>query len=115
MIASMLEGNAYGSEIRERVEEFGISHSSLDTLYRTLHVMEAEGLIFSVRKSSEVLLSRRRFEPTEAGEAYLEFWAHSLAQQRKEIDGFLSVYESLNGPENSSEAFRTFEGGADGS
>jgi DNA-binding PadR family transcriptional regulator len=76
--------------------------------------MEAEGLIFSVRKSSEVLLSRWRFEPTEAEEAYLEFWAHSLAQYRKVIDGFLSVYEILNSPEDSHKAFRTSEGGTDG-
>ncbi len=58
-------------------------------MYRTLRIMEKEGLVVSDGEDDEVLLSRWRFEPTEAGEAYLEFCAHSLAQYKEDTERFL--------------------------
>lgn len=97
LLVSMLEGNFYGSQLKSRVEELGFDLPRQGTMYRALHTMEREGLVISNRDGSEDLLSRWRFEPTEAGEAYLEFWAHSLAQYREEIERFFSVYEGLDG------------------
>lgn len=96
LIAAMLEGNVYGGQIRARTEEFGFDLSSPETVYETLHAMQEEGLIVSNRNGGEVLLSRWTFEPTEAGEAYLEFWAHSLMRYREEMDRFFRIYNALN-------------------
>lgn len=107
LLVSMLEGNVYGGEFESRVEALGFNLSRPGVMYRTLYTMEQEGLIVSDRRENEALLSRWRFEPTEAGEAYLEFWVHSLSQYREDTEQFLRAYESMN-----DRMLQTLEGGA---
>lgn len=84
----MLEGNAYGGQFESRVGALGFGN--------------------------EVLLSRWRFGPAGAGEAYLEFWTHSLAQYREEMERFFQVYESIAGSLQPYGTFGTLEGGKNG-
>jgi len=114
LIMSMLEGNAYGGQIKRRVEELGYGPSRPGTMYRTLRIMEKEGLVVSDGEDAEVLLSRWRFEPTEAGEAYLEFWAHSLAQYKEDTERFLRIHESIAGSGQPHRAVEVLEGGKNG-
>ncbi|MBA2345299.1 MAG: helix-turn-helix transcriptional regulator [Rubrobacter sp.] len=109
LLVSMLEGNVYGGQLKSRVEELGFELSRSGMMYRALHTMDQEGLVVSEHVGDEVLLSRWRFGLTEAGEVYLEFWAHSLAQYRKELDEFLRIYEALNVSQSSGELDRKFE------
>ncbi|MBA3388976.1 MAG: PadR family transcriptional regulator [Actinomycetota bacterium] len=96
LLVSMLEGNVYGGQFESRVEALGFSLPRPGMMYQTLRTMEQEGLIVSDRAEDEVLLSRWRFEPTEAGEAYLEFWVQSLSQYQRDTEQFLRAYESMS-------------------
>ncbi len=42
--------------------------------------------------------SQRPYAIAEPGEAYLEFWANSLAWYRKEIDLFFRPYDERSAP-----------------
>ncbi|MBV9454486.1 MAG: helix-turn-helix transcriptional regulator, partial [Rubrobacter sp.] len=86
------EWNSYGYELMERAAAFGFEAMNPGTLYRTLRQMEKEGLCVSRWETSEGGPARRVYSITEAGEAYLGFWARSLEQYRQTMDTFFRLY-----------------------
>ena len=62
------------------------------TFYRTLRQMEKDGMVSSNWDTSEAGPARRVYSITEAGEAYLKFWAESLDQYQKMMDSFFQLY-----------------------
>jgi PadR family transcriptional regulator PadR len=62
------------------------------TLYRTLRNMEKDGLCESEWETSRGGPARRVYSITDAGVAYLEFWAEALEQYRRNMDAFFSLY-----------------------
>jgi PadR family transcriptional regulator PadR len=54
--------------------------------------MEKEGLCVSKWKTSKGGPARRVYSITEAGEAYLDFWAESLEHYRQVMDTFFRLY-----------------------
>jgi PadR family transcriptional regulator, regulatory protein PadR len=63
------------------------------TLYRTLRQMEKEGLCESEWDTTYGGgPARRMYSITDAGEAYLEFWAKSLEKYRQKMDALLRFY-----------------------
>src|ERR687884_1757246 len=92
ILLSLREWNSYGYELMERAAAFGFEAMNPGTLYRTLRHMEKEGLCVSKWETSKGGPARRVYSITEAGEAYLDFWAESLEQYRQVMDTFFRLY-----------------------
>jgi poly-beta-hydroxybutyrate-responsive repressor len=92
ILVTLREWNSYGYELMERAAAFGFEAMNPGTLYRTLRHMEKEGLCVSKWETSKGGPARRVYSITEAGEAYLDFWAESLEQYRQVMDTFFRLY-----------------------
>ena len=92
ILVTLREWNSYGYELMERAAAFGFEAMNPGTLYRTLRHMEREGLCVSKWETSKGGPARRVYSITEAGEAYLDFWAESLEQYRQVMDTFFRLY-----------------------
>jgi PadR family transcriptional regulator PadR len=76
----------------ERAAAFGFEAINPGTLYRTLRQMEKEGIVESTWETSKGGPARRMYTITDAGEAYLDFWADALEQYRRNMDTFFRLY-----------------------
>ena len=92
ILLALREWNSYGYELMQRAAAFGFGAMNPGTLYRTLRQMEKEGLCESRWETSRGGPARRMYSITDAGEAYLDFWATSLEQYRKTMDTFFRLY-----------------------
>jgi len=54
--------------------------------------MEENGVVKSKWETSGDGPARRMYSITDAGEAYLDFWANSLRQYKQTMDAFLRIY-----------------------
>jgi poly-beta-hydroxybutyrate-responsive repressor len=86
------EWNSYGYELLERTTAFGFEAMNPGTLYRTLRHMEKNGAVKSAWDASKGGPPRRMYSITDAGEAYLDFWATSLEQYQRNVDVFFRLY-----------------------
>jgi PadR family transcriptional regulator, regulatory protein PadR len=92
ILLTLREWNSYGYELMERTAAFGFEAMNPGTLYRTLRQMEKEGVVESKWETSKGGPARRMYTITDAGEAYLDFWAQALEQYRRNMDVFFSLY-----------------------
>jgi PadR family transcriptional regulator len=92
ILLSLREWNSYGYELMERTAAFGFEAMNPGTLYRTLRQMEKEGVVESKWETSKGGPARRVYTITDAGEAYLGFWAEALEQYRRNMDSFFRLY-----------------------
>ena len=92
ILLTLREWNSYGYELMERTAAFGFEAMNPGTLYRTLRQMEKEGVVESKWETSKGGPARRMYTITDAGEAYLDFWAEALEQYRRNMDVFFSLY-----------------------
>jgi poly-beta-hydroxybutyrate-responsive repressor len=76
----------------EKMTSFGLTAMNPGTFYRTLRQMEKDGMVRSSWDTSEGGPARRIYSITDAGEAYLKFWADSLDQYQKMMDNFFRLY-----------------------
>ncbi len=92
ILLSLREWNSYGYELMERASAFGFEAMNPGTLYRTLRQMEKEGIVESTWETSRGGPARRMYTITDAGRAYLDFWAKSLEQYQKTMENFFRLY-----------------------
>ncbi len=92
ILLSLREWNSYGYELMERTAAFGFEAMNPGTLYRTLRQMEKDGVVESEWETSRGGPARRVYSITDAGEAYLDFWAQALEQYRSNMDSFFRLY-----------------------
>ena len=92
ILVMLREWNSYGYEMMERMAEFGLEAMNPGTLYRTLRHMEKNGAVKSAWDTSKGGPPRRMYSITDAGEAYLQFWAKSLEQYQRNMDAFFRIY-----------------------
>lgn len=92
ILLTLREWNSYGYELMERATAFGFEAMNPGTLYRTLRQMEKDGIVESSWETSKGGPARRMYTITDAGEAYLEFWAKSLEAYRRNMDAFFKLY-----------------------
>ena len=92
ILLSLREWNSYGYELMERASAFGFEAMNPGTLYRTLRQMEKEGIVESTWETSRGGPARRMYSITDAGRAYLDFWAQSLEQYQRTMDNFFRLY-----------------------
>ncbi len=92
ILVTLREWNLYGYKLMERLTAFGFEAMNPGTLYRTLRQMEKDGVVKSKWETSKGGPARRVYSITDAGEAYLDFWARSLEQYRRNMDTFFRLY-----------------------
>jgi PadR family transcriptional regulator, regulatory protein PadR len=93
ILLTLRECTSYGYKLMEQAAAFGFVAMNPGTLYRTLRHMERDGLCESKwDTTSGGGPARRVYSITDAGEAYLNFWAKSLEQYRRHMDVFFSLY-----------------------
>jgi len=92
LLLMLREWSSYGYELMEKMATFGLSAMNPGTFYRTLRQMEKDGMVSSNWDTSEGGPARRVYSITEAGEAYLEYWAESLDQYQRMMDTFFQLY-----------------------
>ena len=92
ILLTLSECASYGYELMERTARFGFEALNPGTLYRTLRHMERDGLCESEWETSKGGPARRVYSITDAGEAYLEFWAEALEQYQRNMDAFFRLY-----------------------
>ena len=92
VLLMLRQWSSYGYELMEKMAAFGLTAMNAGTFYRTLRQMEKDGMVNSNWDTSEAGPARRVYSITEAGEAYLKFWAESLDQYQKMMDSFFQLY-----------------------
>lgn len=92
LLLMLREWSSYGYELMEKVATFGLATMNPGTFYRTLRQMEKDGMVRSSWDTSETGPARRMYSITEAGEAYLKYWADSLSQYQRMMDTFFRLY-----------------------
>lgn len=92
LLLFLRDGISHGDELQERLDALGVEGIQPEETYQNLRKMEWEGLVRCDREDDGKGISERRYEITEVGRAYLEFWANSLTQYREEMNLFLDTY-----------------------
>ncbi|HEX9130842.1 MAG TPA: poly-beta-hydroxybutyrate-responsive repressor [Ktedonobacteraceae bacterium] len=92
LLLMLREWSSYGYELMEKMSTFGLAAMNPGTFYRTLRQMEKDGMVSSSWDTSEGGPARRVYSITEAGEAYLNYWAESLNQYQRMMDTFFRLY-----------------------
>jgi len=92
VLLMLRQWSSYGYELMEKMAAFGLNAMNAGTFYRTLRQMEKDGMVSSSWDTSEAGPARRVYSITEAGEAYLKFWAESLDQYQRMMDTFFQLY-----------------------
>ena len=92
LLLMLREWSSYGYELMEKMATFGLAAMNPGTFYRTLRQMEKDGMVRSTWDTSEAGPARRMYSITEAGEAYLKYWADSLSHYQKMMDTFFRLY-----------------------
>ncbi len=92
LLLMLREWSSYGYELMDKMATFGLGTMNAGTFYRTLRQMEKDGMVSSSWDTSEGGPARRVYSITEAGEAYLNFWAQSLDHYQKMMESFFRLY-----------------------
>lgn len=103
LLLMLREWSSYGYELMEKMATFGLHAMNPGTFYRTLRQMEKDGVVSSCWDTSEGGPARRMYSITEAGEAYLKYWAESLNQYQKMMDTFFRLYTGRSRQEDEKE------------
>jgi PadR family transcriptional regulator, regulatory protein PadR len=81
-----------GHELARGIADLDSGMMRPEAVYRALRQMEGEGLVLSGGNRLYRMLPWHKYSITELGEAYLEFWANSLAQCQEDIGPLLRAY-----------------------
>ncbi|HET9918907.1 MAG TPA: poly-beta-hydroxybutyrate-responsive repressor [Ktedonobacteraceae bacterium] len=92
LLLMLRQWSSYGYELMEKMTAFGLATMNPGTFYRTLRQMEKDGMVSSNWDTSEGGPARRVYSITDAGEAYLKYWADSLNQYQKMMNSFFQLY-----------------------
>ena len=93
ILLTLRECTSYGYKLMEQAAAYGFVAMNPGTLYRTLRHMERDGLCQSEwDMTNGGGPARRVYSITDAGEAYLDFWAEALKQYQRNMDAFFRLY-----------------------
>lgn len=92
MLLHLREFHTHGYELMEKLTKFGIESLDHGNFYRLLRQLEKENFVTSVWDTSSGGPAKRIYSITEAGEKYLDMWAHSLSEYQKLLNQFFNLY-----------------------
>ncbi len=84
----LAEAPAHGYDLPALLSPLGLGSSDRGFVYRTLRIMDAEGLVLSTWDTSPVGPSRRMYRVTPAGAR----WAKSASAGVREVDAIMSTW-----------------------
>lgn len=93
LLLAIAKQPAHGYELMEAMAGEEWPDVDPGTLYRTLRLLEEEGLVTSSWQTAEAGPARRVYQVTDEGIEYLHTLAVGLRKQRARLDRFLSEYE----------------------
>ena len=97
LLLLIAEQPSHGYDLLERLGEIGYQRAEPGGLYRTLRLLEQEGLIDSNWGDSDVGPRRRTYRLTDEGMDWLHAWAGSMRYTRDVLDRYLFRYEVVAG------------------
>ena len=98
LLLMLRQWSSYGYALMEKMSLFGVAAMNPGTFYRTLRQMEKDGMVSSSWDTSEGGPARRVYSITDAGEAYLNYWAQSLNHYQRMMETFFRIYTSQPSP-----------------
>jgi len=97
LLVLLRRSHLHGYEImKELRDEFGIACEH-GALYRTLHQLEAGGMICSHWDTHDLGPARRVYELTDTGREALVAWSDALGGYRASLEKFFHLYHGLTG------------------
>jgi poly-beta-hydroxybutyrate-responsive repressor len=99
--------SAHGYHLIQTLTAMGLGMVDPATVYRTLRQLEQEGYITSVWDPKASGPARRMYNLTDAGQEYLDVWAHQLEQYQSVLNRFFDVYSAQSRGNTSSSERKT--------
>lgn len=91
LLLFLRETPGHGYELIERLEDIGVT-SDRAVVYRTLRVLEREGLVESAWEESNAGPARRSYALTASGDRVLSAWATTLARSAEMLATYLERF-----------------------
>lgn len=107
LLLLIAEQPSHGYDLLERLGEIGYRRAEPGGLYRTLRLLEQEGLITSDWGTSDVGPRRRNYRLTGEGMDWLHAWAGSMRYTRDVLDRYLVRYGTVVADDRPRGASRT--------
>ena len=89
------EAPAHGYDLLEQIPQLGLPNVDPGGLYRTLRVMEQDGLVASWWEHSTAGPARRTYCLTDEGVEWLHAWAGALREGNRYLAAYLSRYDRI--------------------
>ena len=88
------EAPAHGYDLLDQIAQLGLRSVDPGGLYRTLRVMEDDGLVSSWWQHSTAGPARRTYRLTEEGVEWLHAWAGALRESHRYLTAYLGRYDA---------------------
>ena len=92
------EAPAHGYDLLDHIGQLGLRNVDPGGLYRTLRVMEDDGLVSSWWEHSAAGPARRTYRLTPEGVEWLHAWAGALRESHRYLSAYLGRYDLIVNP-----------------
>lgn len=92
------EAPAHGYDLLDHIGQLGLRSVDPGGLYRTLRVMEDDGLVSSWWEHSVAGPARRTYALTPEGVEWLHAWAGALRESHRYLSAYLGRYDRIGEP-----------------
>ena len=89
------EAPAHGYDLLDQIAQLGLRSVDPGGLYRTLRVMEDDGLVASHWEHSSAGPARRTYGLTAEGVEWLHAWAGALRESHRYLSAYLARYDDI--------------------
>lgn len=98
LLLFLTEGDAHGGMLWNRVSDLMPVHWEIDSgaVYRVLRDMEDRGSVTSYWNTNDAGPAKRIYKITPLGVDELKLWYVDILQRKKNLEYFISQYESTN-------------------
>ena len=90
------EAPAHGYDLLEQIAHLGLRNVDPGGLYRSLRVMEEDGLVTSWWEHSAAGPARRTYRLTDEGREWLHAWAGALRETHRYLSAYLDRYDRIS-------------------
>ena len=90
------EAPAHGYDLLDQIAQLGLRSVDPGGLYRTLRVMEDDGLVASNWEHSSAGPARRTYHLTDEGVDWLHAWAGALRESHRYLSAYLGRYDDIS-------------------
>jgi PadR family transcriptional regulator PadR len=92
LVMLLVKSNLYGYRLMEQLARLGFEAINPGTIYRTLRRLEHNGALTSQWETTRDGPARRVYSLTQAGDAYLDWYANALKQHQQVMNSFFQLY-----------------------